>query len=124
ILSEAVTGQDYRQYISSDGTLPLGLDGVWVGVPDALHTHLAGAYERTATGEHAALTERNTPAFWRAGVPGGGGYATATDLTTFYQMLLRLGALNGTRLLIPRTVQSVTRHPTCARIDERLGITT
>ena len=24
------------------------------------------------------------------------GYATATDLTTFYQMLLGLGALNGT----------------------------
>jgi CubicO group peptidase (beta-lactamase class C family) len=54
-----------------------------------------GAYQRTESGEHETLAERNTPAFWRAGVPGGG-YSTATDLVTFYQMLLHLGALNGT----------------------------
>src|SRR5215831_14119371 len=84
ILIEAVTGQDYRQYIRDNVTQPLGLQGVWVGVPDALHDHLVGAYERTASGEHVALADRNTSAFWRAGVPGGGGYATAVDLTTFY----------------------------------------
>ena len=81
-----------------------------MGVPDTLHDCLVSAYERTESGEHVALAERNTPAFWRAGVPGGGGYATAADLTTFYQMLLNLGALNGTRLLSPRTVQYVTRN--------------
>lgn len=122
ILIEAVTGHDYRQYIRDNVTQPLGLDGLWVGVPDALHDSLAGAYERSAAGEHLALADRNTPAFWRAGVPGGGGYATATDLTTFYQMLLHLGALNGTRILSPRTVQYVTRNYTGERIDERFGM--
>ena len=122
ILIETVTGQDYRQYIRDNVTQPLGLQGVWVGVPDTLHDHLAGAYERTESGEHVVLAERNTPAFWRAGVPGGGGYATAADLTTFYQMLLNLGALNGTRLLSPRTVQYVTRNYTDERIDERFGM--
>ena len=122
ILIEAVTGQDYRQYIRDNVTQPLGLDGLWVGVPDTLHDRLVGAYERTESGEHVALAERNTPAFWRAGVPGGGGYATAADLTTFYQMLLNLGALNGTRLLSPRTVQYVTRNYTGERIDERFGM--
>jgi len=122
ILIEAVTGQDYRQYIRDNVTQPPGLQGLWVGVPDTLHEHLAGAYERTESGEHVALAERNTPAFWRAGVPGGGGYATAADLTTFYQMLLNLGALNGTRLLSPRTVQYVTRNYTGERIDERFGM--
>lgn len=122
VLIEAVTGQDYRQYIREQVTQRLGLQGVCVGVPDALHDNLAGAYERTASGEHVLLAERNTPAFWRAGVPGGGGYATATDLVAFYQMLLNLGTLNGTRILGPRTVQYVTRNYTGDRIDERFGI--
>jgi CubicO group peptidase (beta-lactamase class C family) len=122
VLIEAVTGQDYRQYIRDQVTQPLGLHGLWVGVPEALHERLAGAYERTASGEHEALAERNTPAFWRAGVPGGGGYATATDLVTFYQMLLNLGTLHGTRILGPRTVQYVTRNHTGERIDERFGM--
>jgi CubicO group peptidase (beta-lactamase class C family) len=80
VLIEAVTGQDYRQYIRDNVTQPLGLDGLWVGVPDTLHDRLVGAYERTESGEHVALAERNTPAFWRAGVPGGGGYATARSM--------------------------------------------
>ena len=119
ILIEAVTGQDYRQYIRDNVTQPLGLQGVWVGCLIPCMITWLGAYERTESGEHVALAERNTPAFWRAGVPGGGGYATATDLTTFYQMLLNLGTLNGTRLLSPRTVQYVTRNYTGERIDER-----
>ena len=41
---------------------------------------------------------------------------------TFYQMLLHLGALNGTRILGPRTVQYVTRNHTGDRIDERFGL--
>jgi CubicO group peptidase (beta-lactamase class C family) len=122
VLIEAVTGQDYRQYIRDNVTQLLGLQGLWVGVPEALHDRLAGAYERTASGEHVALAERNTPAFWRAGVPGGGGYATALDLVTFYQMLLNLGMLNDTRILGPRTVQYVTRNHTGERLDERFGM--
>jgi CubicO group peptidase (beta-lactamase class C family) len=122
VLIEAVTGQDYRQFIREQVLQPLGLQGLWVGVPDALHDRLVGAYQRAESGEHEPLADRNTPAFWRAGVPGGGGYATATDLVAFYQMLLNLGALNGTRILGPRTVQYVTRNHTGDRIDERFGM--
>jgi CubicO group peptidase (beta-lactamase class C family) len=122
VLIEAVTGQDYRQFIRDHILEPLGLHGLWVGVPDALHGRVAGAYQRTESGEHEPIAERNTPAFWRAGVPGGGGYGTATDLVAFYQMLLQLGSLNGTRLLGPRTVQYVTRNHTGDRPDERFGM--
>jgi CubicO group peptidase (beta-lactamase class C family) len=122
VLIEAVTGQDYRQFIRDHILQPLGLYGVYVGVPDDLHDHVVGAYQRTDSGTHESLAERNTPAFWRAGVPGGGGYATATGMVTFYQMLLHLGTLNGTRLLGPRTVQYVTRNHTGERIDERFGL--
>ena len=122
VLIEAVTSQDYRRFIRDQVLQPLGLHGLWVGVPDDLHDRLVGAYQRTDSGVHEPLSERNTPAFRRAGVPGGGGYATATDMVAFYQMLLHLGALNGTRILGPRTVQYVTRNHTDERIDERFGI--
>ena len=122
VLIEAVTGQDYRQFIREHVLQPLGLQGLWIGVPDELHDRLVSAYQRTDSGQHEALADRNTPAFWRAGVPGGGGYGTAVDIVTFYQMLLNLGALNGTRILGPRTVQYVTRNHTGERIDERFGM--
>lgn len=122
VLIEAITGQDYRQFIREHILHPLGLQGLWIGVPDALHDRVVGAYERTEGAEHQLLADRNTPAFWRAGVPGGGGYATATDMVAFYQMLLNLGTLNGTRILGPRTVQYVTRNHTGDRIDERFGM--
>lgn len=122
VLIEAVTGQDYRQYIRDTLLDPLGLQGLYIGVPDELHGRLSGAYARTETG-HERLAERNTPTYARAGIPGGGGFGTAVDLVTYYQMLLHLGALNGTRFLGPRTVQYVTRNHTGERIDERFGIT-
>jgi CubicO group peptidase (beta-lactamase class C family) len=43
-------------------------------------------------------------------------------MVMFYQMLLRLGTLNGTRILAPRTVQYVTRNHTGERLDERFGM--
>jgi CubicO group peptidase (beta-lactamase class C family) len=122
VLIEAITGQDYREFIRERVLQPLGLTGLWIGVPDDLHEHLVGAYQRTENGTHELLSERNMPAFWRAGVPGGGGYATAIDMVTFYQMLLNLGTLNGTRLLSPRTVQYVTRNHTGDRMDGRMGM--
>jgi CubicO group peptidase (beta-lactamase class C family) len=122
VLIEAVTGQDYRQYIREQFVQPLGLHGLCVGVPDEDHERLAGAYTRTESGDHALLPERNMPEYWRAGVPGGGGYATAIAMVALYQMLLQLGTFNGVRLLGPRTVQYVTRNHTGERIDQRFGI--
>ena len=40
----------------------------------------------------------------------------------FYQMLLRLGALYGVRILGPRSVQYVIRNHTAERIDEHFGM--
>lgn len=121
-LIEAVTQQDYRTYVREQITAPLGLQHLWIGVPDALHDHVAHIYQPTAGGELEGIAEANTPQHWRAGVPGGGGYATATDLATFYQMLLGGGALGGARIISPRTVQYVTRNHTGERIDEGMGM--
>lgn len=122
MLIEEITGRDYRQVACELVLDPLGLADIFIGVPDEMFGRLAGAYARSAQGGHDLLIERNTEAFWRAGIPGGGGYATATEMVTFYQMLLHLGALNGVRILGPRTVQYVTRNHTDTRVDERFGM--
>lgn len=126
MLIEAVTGQDFRAYVQEQITGPLGLDGLRVGVPDALHDRLAFMYRHTEPGTHEPAKlgdlDGNAPAFWRAGMPGGGGYATAADLATFYQMLLGGGALHGTRIISPRMVQYVTRNHTGERPDESMGM--
>jgi CubicO group peptidase (beta-lactamase class C family) len=119
-LIEAVTGRDYRDYIRENITGPLGLRGLCVGVPDDLHDRCAFMYQ--PDGEMPGLPSQNSPAWWRAGVPGAGGYATATDLTTFYQMLLHGGSLNGVRIISPRMVEYVSRNHTGDRIDEGMGM--
>ncbi len=121
-LIEAVTGEDYRTFVREQITAPLDLQHLWVGVPDTLHDRLAFMHQPGENGGQVALDDQNTPAFWRAGVPGGGGYATASDLATFYQMLLGNGTLNGARIVAPRTVQYVTRNHTDERIDEAMGL--
>lgn len=64
MLIEAVTGQDYRQYIREHLLDPLGLHGLHVSVPDELHDRLSRAYARTETG-HELLADRNSPAHAR-----------------------------------------------------------
>lgn len=122
MLIEAVTGEDYRGVIDRRLLQPLGLSDVHVGVPDAHHDTLAGAYQGGPEGPYVLMPERNEPGFWRAGVPGGGGYASAVGVTTFYQMLLNGGILNGTRVLGPRTIEYVTRNHTGDMVDGRFGM--
>ncbi|MGA9866815.1 MAG: serine hydrolase, partial [Acetobacteraceae bacterium] len=47
-----------------------------------------------------------------AGLPAGGGFATARGIAAFYQMLLRGGRLGNTRALSPRLIAYVTRNHT------------
>ena len=120
-LIEAVTGQDYRDYVRENITGALGLRHLCVGVPDDLHDRCAFMYQPGGAVEGLRY-DQNAPAHWRAGVPGGGGSASATDLTTFYQMLLNGGTLNGVRIISPRMVEYATRNHTGERMDESMGM--
>src|SRR5882724_4052660 len=108
---EAVTKGDYRDFIRSEITEPLGVaDECFVGLPDAQHARAVDMHEPSADGgRQVARAEENNPDFRRAGTPGGGGYATARAMAAFYQMLAHGGAVNGVRLLSPRMVSFVTR---------------
>ena len=73
-------------------------------------------------GKPQRMSQENDPAWRQAGVPGGGGFATARAMAAFYQMLAGGGRLGATRLFSPRLVQYVTRNFTGDRIDHYMGM--
>src|SRR5262245_58826073 len=111
---EAVTGRDYREVIRKKVLAPLGLaDEIFFGVPASEQERCADTY--------APEARDNSPEFKAAGMPSGGGYATARGMAAFYQMLLGGGRLGDVRLLSPRLVAYVTRSHTGERGDEAMG---
>ncbi|MBI3827285.1 MAG: beta-lactamase family protein [Candidatus Rokubacteria bacterium] len=124
VLIEAVTKTDYRAFIRDNVAEPLGLGReLFVGLPDSEHGRTVDMHEPSADGtQQVVRADENNAAFRRAGVPGGGGYATARAMAAFYQMLAQGGTLNGVRLLSPRTVAYVTRNFTGDRVDHYMGM--
>lgn len=111
---EAVTGRDYRDVIRDNVLAPLGLtDDIFVGVPASAQGRCADTY--------AAEKRDNSAEFKAAGMPSGGGYATARGMAAFYQMLLGQGRLGGVRLLSPRLILYVTKSHTGERGDDAMG---
>ncbi len=121
-LIEAVTGEDYRDRIKNDLLIPLGLDDdIFVGVSEQADDRCAHIHQLAEDGG-MIRAPLDTRAWRAAGVPGGGGYATARGMAAFYQMLLAGGTLMGTRALGPRVIQFATRNHTGDRIDESMGM--
>ncbi|MFO1026682.1 MAG: serine hydrolase domain-containing protein [Acetobacteraceae bacterium] len=102
---EACTGQDYRDVIRTRVIEPLGLgNDVYVGVPESQQQRCADTY--------APEPRDNSAAFRAAGLPSGGGYATARGMAAFYQALGHGGKLGNVRLFSPRLMAYVARNHT------------
>jgi CubicO group peptidase (beta-lactamase class C family) len=123
VLIEALTGQDFRDYIRSRILAPLGLeDDVFVGLPASQLARAADIYDPQVNGAYVPRAGENDAQHHAIGIPGGGGYGTARGMAAFYQALGAGGALNGVRILAPRTIEYVTRNFTGDRIDEYMGL--
>lgn len=124
VVIETLTGRDYRDVVRASVIEPLGLsDDLFIGVPEAHHSRIATLYEPDDSGtRHRLRAREDRPTFWRAGVPGGGGYGTARGLAAFYQMMLNGGTLNGHRVVSQRTIEYVTRNVTGDRVDGYMGM--
>jgi CubicO group peptidase (beta-lactamase class C family) len=123
VLVEALTKTDYRAFIREQILGPLGLGTeLFVGLPDREHGRAADMHEPGPDGRQARRQEDNTPAFRRAGTPGGGAYGTARAMAAFYQMLVQGGRLGSVRLFGPRTIEYVTRNFTGDRVDGYMGM--
>jgi CubicO group peptidase (beta-lactamase class C family) len=64
----------------------------------------------------------NDPRFLRGIVPSANVYATAEELSAFYQCLLDGGELNGVRIFDPRTIHHATAEQSYREIDLTLGL--
>jgi CubicO group peptidase (beta-lactamase class C family) len=124
VLIEALTKQDYRDVIRQRVIKPLGLEGeLFVGLPASENARCADMHGPSEDGKRQLrFSQENDPAWRKAGVPGGGGFATARAMAAFYQVLAAGGGLNGTRLVSPRMVQYVTRNFTGDRVDHYMGM--
>lgn len=122
-LIEAIAGVDYREFLRRRLIEPLGLAAdMYVGLPDAEHHRVATIYEPAADGTQRPMEEQNTAAHRRAGIPSGGGYASARGMAALYQMLVNGGELNGRRLFSRRLVEYVTRNHTGDMHDYGMGM--
>ncbi|HEY8288149.1 MAG TPA: serine hydrolase domain-containing protein [Acetobacteraceae bacterium] len=102
---EACTGQDYRDVIRQRVIEPLGLgNDIFVGVPADQQARCADTY--------APEPRDNSAEFRAAGLPSGGGFATARGIAAFYQMLGHGGRLGNVRLFSPRLIAYVSRSHT------------
>ena len=106
---ERCTSMDFREFIRSHITVPLGLDNLYLGLPRGLEDRVANVefvgtvrdtddpasrkIQPPVAGTEETLTALyNSTAFRAGGIPGGGGIMTATDLAMFYQALLDGGS--------------------------------
>lgn len=120
---EAVTGQDFRSYIREKVIAPLGLgDELHVGLPEEQHDRAADMHEPDGAGGVRNRMPECSAAHRLAGVPGGGGYATARAMAAFYQMLVQGGQLGGVRIVSPRLLRFVTQNFTGERLDLASGM--
>ncbi len=123
VVIEAISGMDFRSFLSRRLLEPAGLSGhVYVGLPANEARRAADTHTLCLDGTHARNVELDTPEFRAAGVPGTGGYATAAGMAAYYQMLLDGGRANGRRILSPRLIEYATRDHTGDRVDTHFGL--
>jgi CubicO group peptidase (beta-lactamase class C family) len=112
-LVEIWSGQPLEKYFANHIFSPLDMPDTGFVVPEAEAERLAALYaiapglsekvRYDALGKHATRTPR-----WMSG--GGGLVSTSRDYLRFARMLLGGGALDGARLLSPRTVRYMCRN--------------
>lgn len=109
---EVVSGIPYAQFMQTRLFDPLGMKDTTFWPSPEQAARLAKSYKQKEgggleeTGIHhlkGALTDRTRTAF-----PMGGLFSTAADVARFYRMLLGGGALDGSRVLKPETVDRMT----------------
>jgi CubicO group peptidase (beta-lactamase class C family) len=124
VLIEAVTGQDYRDFLRERVIEPLGLgDDIFVGVPASHRDRVTQFFNHSLTDRSLSPSAvENSPEWIAAGAPSSGGYATAFGMAAFYAMLAAQGEWRGKRIFSRRLVEYVTRNFTGEDVDGLFGV--
>jgi len=132
-----VTGDDIRTFQDREICKPLGFRWMNYGVNAADVDRVAVNYftgppvlppvslllKRALGVDFKQATElSNDPRFLTAIVPAANTIATARELSSWYQMLLKGGELGGVRIYEPRTVRRATSEQSYLEFDLTLGV--
>jgi CubicO group peptidase (beta-lactamase class C family) len=111
---EKVSGLSLEQFLTARITGPLKMADSHFFLPAAKADRLATVYARSTTGDLTRASEGHPGQGLYSGGPraafsgGAGLLSTASDYARFLQMLLNGGALDGARLLSPKSVELMT----------------
>ncbi len=132
-----VTGKDVRTFLRDEIKVPLGLRWFGYGVKPEELPFVARNYTtggpvpppistlvRRALGVPFAAVAglSNDPRYLTAVMPSGNLVATASELATFFQVLLNHGELDGVRLFAPRTVRRALTESAYLELDLTLAL--
>jgi len=112
-LVELMSGQPFDQYLREKIFEPLAMVDTGFTVPEAARERFAASYMRGQKGQLALLDDPADSPYCRpkSFFSGGGGLvSTASDYFRFAEMLRRGGALDGVRIIGPRTLAYMTRN--------------
>lgn len=134
---QRVTGETLSAFMTQQLRRPLGMRHFTYGLPKAQRAHAAQNYVAGAPVRFpfSAIVERalhlpfadvvrvsNSAAFQQAVIPAGNLYATAEELSRFYQMLLDGGVYGGRRILTAAAVARLVRPVGRVSLDRTLMI--
>jgi CubicO group peptidase (beta-lactamase class C family) len=133
-LIKVTTGLDAQQYLQRYISKPMGMRYFSYGLnkrdqaraalntTTGLNSSLVNRALATVLGTHPdkAVEMTNDPRFYSAIVPSANLYATAEEVSRFYQMLLDKGRWQGKQILDPLTVHQATRSLGGFHLDRSL----
>lgn len=108
-----VSGLPFEEFLRQRIFAPLGMVDTDFHVPASKASRFAACYVATPEGSMKLQDDPQTSPYLRppSFISGGGGLvSTAADYLRFCRMLLNGGALEGTRLLSPKTVELMTAN--------------
>ncbi|MFN3231070.1 MAG: serine hydrolase domain-containing protein [Alphaproteobacteria bacterium] len=109
---EVASGQTFDVFLKERIFDPLGMTDTAFFVPPEKAARFAAAYKHDEDGALAPATDRNPALRWlpenKLFLGGGGLVSTVDDYLRFSQMMLKGGALDGTRILSRKTVELMT----------------
>jgi CubicO group peptidase (beta-lactamase class C family) len=111
---EVVSGMPFDKFVRQRITDPLGMQDTTFHLNDDQYSRLAALYklneDKSALlpAEHKYVTPDPAEGAGITPAPSGGLFSTAPDLVRFYQMVLRGGEFDGTRIVSAEAVEQMT----------------
>jgi CubicO group peptidase (beta-lactamase class C family) len=117
---ELVSGMSYDRFLRTRIFEPLGMHDTFFYPPDDRRPRVPTLYRKTEKGleKNPNQNGMSSPAYFSGA---GGLMSTAEDYAQFAEMLLEGGALNGHRLLGPRTVELMASNHVGDLFNGKLG---